>query len=113
MFEAIIQGRLGKDPEMRYTSNGTAVLNFSVPHNWEYRGQSKSKWIKGTVWGDQAEEVNNEGFTKGQLVRVEGSITFRTWQREDGTFVEEVELRAANVERVELSGSLLTVPRSE
>ncbi len=106
MFEAIIQGRLGKDPEMRYTSNGTAVLNFSVAHNWEYRGQSESKWVKCSVWGDLAEEMNNEGFTKGKLVRIKGSITFRTWQREDGTFSEEVGLRVSDIERIELSDSL-------
>lgn len=113
MFEAIIQGRLGKDPEMRYTSNGTVVLNFSVAHNWEYRGQSKSKWVKCSVWGDLAEEINNEGFAKGTLVRIKGSITFRTWQREDGTFSEEVELRVSDIERIELSGSLSTMPRLE
>ena len=44
MFEAIIQGRLGKDPEMRYTPNGTAVLNFSnhdrrKDRRLRYRGQ--------------------------------------------------------------------------
>ena len=106
MFEAIIQGRLGKDPEMRYTSNGTAVLNFPVAHNWEYRGQSKSKWVKCSVWGDLAEEMNNEECAKGKLVRIKGSITFRTWQREDGTFSEEVGLRVSDIERIELSDSL-------
>ena len=102
MFDATIQGRLGKDPEMRYTPNGTAVLNFSIAHNWEYKGQNRSKWVKCTVWGDLAEEVNNEGFTKGQLVRVKGSITFRTWQRDDRTEAEEVELRVMSIEKVEL-----------
>jgi len=114
MFEAIIQGRLGKDPEMRYTSNGTTVLNFSIAHNWESKGQSKSKWVKAAVWGALAEEMNNEGLTKGQLVLVKGPITFRTWQRVDGTFVEEVELRVSDIERVvESSDTLLPVPRLE
>jgi single-strand DNA-binding protein len=113
MFEAIIQGRLGNDPEMRYTSNGTAVLNFSVAHNWEYKGQPKSKWVKATIWGDLAEEMNNEKFTKGQLVRVKGSITFSIWEKNDGTRVEEVESRVSDIERVELPATLLTAPRSE
>ena len=113
MFDANILGRLGKDPEMRYTPNGTAVLNFSIAHNWEYRGQNKFKWVKCTVWGDLAEEVNNEGFTKGQLVRVKGSITFSIWEKNDGTRVEEVESRVSDIERVELPATLLTVPRSE
>jgi len=113
MFDANILGRLGKDPEMRYTPNGTAVLNFSIAHNWEYRGQNKFKWVKCTVWGDLAEEVNNEGFTKGQLVRVKGSITFRTWQRDDRTEAEEVELRVMSIERAELIDTPLPVSDSE
>jgi single-strand DNA-binding protein len=113
MFDANILGRLGKDPEMRYTPNGTAVLNFSIAHNWEYRGQNKFKWVKCTVWGDLAEEVNNEGFTKGQLVRVKGSITFRTWQRDDRTEAEEVELRVMSIERTELIDTPLPVADSE
>ena len=49
MFEAIIQGRLGKDPEMRYTPNGTAVLNFSIAHNWQYKDQNITKWVNATA----------------------------------------------------------------
>lgn len=101
MFEAIIQGRLGKDPEMRYTPSGTAVLNFSIAHNWEYKGQNNSKWVNGTVWAALAEEVNGK-FSKGDLIRVKGSITFRTWHRDDGAAVEEVELRVTSIEKVEL-----------
>ena len=100
MFEAIIQGRLGKDPEMRYTPNGTAVLNFSIAHNWQYKDQNITKWVNGTVWADLAEEVNGK-FAKGDLVRTKGPITFQTWHRDDRTAVEEVELRVASIEKVE------------
>ena len=100
MFEAIIQGRLGKDPEMRYTPNGTAVLNFSIAHNWQYKDQNITKWVNGTVWADLAEEVNGK-FSRGDLLRVKGAITFRTWPRDDRTAVEEVELRVASIEKVE------------
>ena len=81
MFEAIIQGRLGKDPEMRYTPNGTAVLNFSIAHNWQYKDQNITKWVNGTIWADLAEEVNGK-FAKGDLVLTKGPITFRTWHRD-------------------------------
>ena len=100
MFEAIIQGRLGRDPEMRYTPSGTAVLNFSVAHNWQHKDQNITKWVYGTVWADLAEEVNGK-FAKGDLVRTKGPITFRTWHRDDRTAVEEVELRVASIEKVE------------
>ena len=111
MFEAIIQGRLGKDPEMRYTPNGTAVLNFSIAHNRQYKDQNITKWVNGTVWADLAEEVNGE-FTKGDLVRTKGPITFRTWHRDDRTAVEEVELRVASIEKGELIDTQVPVSDS-
>jgi single-strand DNA-binding protein len=101
MFDAIIQGRLGKDPEMRYTPNGTAVLNFSIAHNWQYKDQNITKWVNGTIWADLAEEVNGK-FSKGDLVRTKGPITFRTWHRDDGIAVEEVEMRTTSIEKVDL-----------
>ena len=101
MFEAIIQGRLGKDPEMRYTPSGTAVLNFSIAHNWQYKDQNITKWVNGTIWADLAEEVNGK-FSKGDLVRTKGPITFRTWHRDDGIAVEEVEMRTTSIEKVDL-----------
>ena len=111
MFEAIIQGRLGKDPEMRYTPNGTAVLNFSIAHNWQYKDQNITKWVNATVWADLTEEVNGK-FSKGDLVRAKGSITFRTWHRDDGTAVEEVELRVTSIEKVELIDTQVPVSDS-
>ena len=111
MFEAIIQGRLGKDPEMRYTPIGTAVLNFSIAHNWQYKDQNITKWVNGTVWADLAEEVNGK-FAKGDLVLTKGPITFRTWHRVDGTAAEEVEMRVARIEKVELIDTQVPVSDS-
>jgi len=111
MFEAIIQGRLGKGPEMRYTPNGTAVLNFSIAHNWQYKDQNTTKWVNGTVWADLAEEVNGK-FAKGDLVLTKGSITFRTWHGVDGTAAEEVEMRVTSIENVELIDTQVPVSDS-
>ena len=111
MFEANIQGRLGKDPEMRYTPSGTAVLNFSIAHNWQYKDQNITKWVNATVWADLAEEVNGK-FAKGDLVRTKGPITFRTWHRDDGTAVEEVDLRVTSIEKVELIDTQVPVSDS-
>ena len=111
MFEAIIQERLGKDPEMRYTPNGTAVLNFSIAHNWQYKDQNITKWVNATVWADLAEEVNGK-FAKGNLFRTKGPITFRTWHRDGGTAVEEVDLRVTSIEKVELIDTQVPVSDS-
>jgi single-strand DNA-binding protein len=103
MFNAIITGRIGSDPEMRYINEGTPVVNFSVAHNWLYRDERSVKWIRVSVWGELAEKAN-ETLHKGDLVKVTGAVTFRHWTRQDGTNVEELELRASGFEKEESSG---------
>ena len=103
MFNATITGRLGNDPEMRYTNEGTAVVNVSIAHNWLYRDERLVKWIRISIWGELAEKAMT-ALHKGDLVKVSGTVTFRTWTRQDGTNVEEVELRASKFEMKEPSG---------
>ena len=109
MFNATITGRLGTDPEMGYTDGGTPVVNVSIAHNWLYRDERLVKWIRCSIWGELAEKAM-AALHKGDLVKVTGTITFRTWTRQDGTSVEEVELRASGFEREEPSG-LTEIPK--
>ena len=102
MFNATITGRLGTDPEMRYTDGGTPVVNVSVAHNWLYRDERLVKWIRCSIWGELAEKAMT-ALHKGDLVKALGTVTFRTWSRQDGTSVEEVELRASSFDREEPS----------
>ena len=110
MFNATITGRLGTDPEMRYTDGGTPVVNVSVAHNWLYRDERLVKWIRCSIWGELAEKAMAALHT-GDLVKVSGTVTFRTWTRQDGTSVEEVELRASGFEREGTSG-LTEIPKA-
>ena len=103
MFNATITGRLGTDPEMRYTDGGTPVVNVSIAHNWLHRDERLVKWIRISIWGELAEKAMT-ALHKGDLVKVSGTVTFRTWTRQDGTNVEEVELRASKFEMKEPSG---------
>ena len=103
MFNATITGRLGTDPEMRYTDGGTPVVNVSIAHNWLHRDERLVKWIRCSIWGELAEEAM-AALHKGDLVKVSGTITFRTWTRQDGTSVEELELRVSKFEMEETSG---------
>ena len=103
MFNATITGRLGTDPEMRYTDGGTPVVNVSIAHNWLSRDERLVKWIRCSIWGELAEKAM-AALHKGDLVKVSGTVTFRTWSRNDGTSVEEVELRASSFDREEPSG---------
>lgn len=91
----IIVGRLGKDPEMRYTPSGQAVTNLSVATNRQYTSGSGEQvketiWFRVSTWGKQA-EVSNEYLHKGSLVLVEGRLIPdpntgrpRIWQGKNG-----------------------------
>ena len=61
-------GRVGQDPEMRYTPNGTAVVNISVAVKSGYDDQEKVLWIKVVCWQKLAENVN-QYVNKGSMVR--------------------------------------------
>lgn len=74
-----IIGNLGQDPQMRYTSDGTPVTNFSVATNRRWTNADGSQgeetvWFRVTAWGRQA-EVCNEYLEKGRQVLVEGRLT--------------------------------------
>ena len=68
------------------------------------------KWIRISIWGELAEKAMT-ALHKGDLVKVTGTITFRTWIRQDGTSVEEVELRVSSFDREEPSG-LTEIPKA-
>jgi single-strand DNA-binding protein len=87
--KVMLIGRLGGDPELRYTPQGTAVTRFSLATNdaWKDKqtGEMKEKtiWHKIVVWGKVAETVS-EYLSKGKQVFVEGRIDNRSWEGEDG-----------------------------
>ena len=99
MFNATIVGRLGNDPEIRYTEKGVAVTNFPVAHNWVFHEEKLVKWVKCSAWGEIADKANEE-LRKGDLAQVSGPVTFRTWRRDDGVSVEDVVLRVDTFEKV-------------
>ncbi|MBE2222994.1 MAG: single-stranded DNA-binding protein [Anaerolineae bacterium] len=92
----IIVGNLGKDPEMRYMPDGTAVTNLNVASSRRWNsadGQQKEEttWFRIEVWRGQAETCN-QYLSKGSKVLVEGRIKPdantggpRLWTRQDGT----------------------------
>ena len=70
--KAILIGRLGRDPEMRYTPSGQPVANFSIATDETYTGKDgqkveKTEWHRIVVWGKQAEFCGNY-LAKGRLV---------------------------------------------
>jgi len=86
--KALVLGRLGADPELRYTSGGNAVCNFNVATSriWKDKAgdkQEETDWHKITVWGKTAEACK-EYLVKGQRVHVEGAMQTDVWEDRDG-----------------------------
>ena len=98
---AIIIGKLGADPEKRYTQGGQAVTNFNVATNesWVKDGQKqeRTEWHKIVVWGAQAENCEKY-LSKGSEVAVRGALQTRDWQDKDGNKRYTTEIKALNVE---------------
>lgn len=86
--KAIILGNLGRDPEVRYTTDGNAVTTFSVAttetrKDRDGNSQEHTEWHRIVVFGRLA-EVCGEYLAKGRSVYVEGSIRTRSWDDKEG-----------------------------
>lgn len=106
MFQKVmIIGNLGRDPEMRYMADGTAVTNFSVAVSKKRTDKTtgqvteKTIWFRVAVWGKQAEPCN-QYLAKGRKVYVEGELKDASeslFTRQDGTVGVNLEITAHNV----------------
>jgi single-strand DNA-binding protein len=99
--KVILIGNLGKDPELRYTPNGTAVGNFNIATNevWTDKSgekQTRTEWHRIVTWAKLAETCG-EFLTKGKQVYVEGSIQTRSWDDKEGNKRTTTEIRAQKV----------------
>lgn len=98
MNKVLLIGRLGRDPEVRYTASGQAVGTLNVATDESYKAQDgqrveKTEWHRVIVWGKQAEFCGNY-LSKGRLVYVEGKLETRKWQDKDGNDRTTTEIRA-------------------
>ena len=75
-------GRLGKDPELRYTSEGTAVCNLSIAVRRRTK-EDRVDWVQVTCWRQLA-EVSSQYLRKGSLVGVTGALQSRKYTGQDG-----------------------------
>jgi single-strand DNA-binding protein len=81
--KAILVGRLGKDPETRFTPGGQGVCNFSLATDETFKDkngerQKRTEWHRVVVWGKLA-EICQQYLKKGTMVYVEGRIQSRSW----------------------------------
>jgi single-strand DNA-binding protein len=102
--KAILVGRLGRDPETRYTSGGQAVANFTLATDETFKDRSgerqkRTEWHRIVLWGKLA-EITQQYLKKGMLVYLEGRIQTRQWEdKRDGQKKTTTEI-VANVMRM-------------
>ena len=98
----ILVGNLGKDPELRYTPQGTAVCSFSLATNEKRRDKSGefqniATWFKVTLWGNQAETASKY-LSKGRPIYVEGRLRIEEWTDRDGNNRQSLEVNATDMQ---------------
>ena len=103
--KAILIGRLGRDPEVRYTTSGTAVADFSVATNEVWTDQSgerqeRTEWHRIVVWRRLA-EICEKYLRKGSLVMIEGRIQTREWDDRDGNRRRTTEIVALGMKMLD------------
>ena len=100
MNRAALIGRLTRDPELRYTTNGVAVATFTLATDRPFKnaaGERETDFIRIVCWRKLAEIVaNNLG--KGRLVGVEGRIQVRSYETPEGEKKQAFEIVADNVD---------------
>jgi len=98
----VLVGNLTKDPELRHTPSGTAVCNLRLAVNTRRKDETgqwvdKPNYFDITVWGNQGERCA-QYLAKGRPVGVQGKLTWREWDAQDGTKRQAVEVTANNVQ---------------
>lgn len=88
MNKVILLGRLGKEPELKYTASGDAVCNFSIAtgKSWKDKDgnkKDKTEWHSLVSWKKQA-EIINQYFKKGDMILIEGELQTRSWDDKEG-----------------------------
>ena len=99
--KVILVGRLGADPELKYTNSGKPVCNFSVATNerWiDEEGQKSEKvtWHRIICWSSLAQNCEKY-LSKGREVYIEGKLQTRSYDNSDGMTVQVTEVLALNI----------------
>ena len=95
-------GNLGRDPELRYTPQGTPVCSFSLATNERRKDktgemQDQTTWFRVTLWGRQAETAS-QYLSKGRPVYIEGRLRVEEWTDRDGKARHTLEVHATDMQ---------------
>jgi single-strand DNA-binding protein len=100
--KVILVGNLGRDPELRYTAQGTPVCSFSMATNERRKDktgemQDVVTWFRVTLWGRQAETAS-QYLQKGRPVYIEGRLRVEEWTDRDGKPRHTLEVHATDMQ---------------
>jgi len=101
--KVILIGRLGSDPEVRYTPSGVAVANFSIATSEEWKDKDsgerreRTEWHRIVAWR-RLGEICGEYLSKGKQVYIEGRLQTRDWEDRDGNKRYTTEIIASDVQ---------------
>lgn len=102
--KVMLIGRIGKDPETKYTQSGAAVVNLTIATDEGYTkdGQKveKTEWHRVVLW-NKAAEFAGKYLGKGRLVYVEGKIETRKWQDQQGADKYTTEIKAYTIQALD------------
>ena len=115
--KVMLIGRLGQDPELKYTTSGTALVTLSVATNTAYKGQDgnlveNTEWNRVVAWRKTAEVISNYA-KKGTRVYVEGRLQTRSWEDQNGVKKYMTEIVADSIQLLETKGEAQSGGRSE
>lgn len=107
--KVMIIGRLGQDPDVRYTQNNTAVANLSVATSDRFKDnsgewQERTEWHRVVAWSRLA-EICQEYLKKGSLVYFEGALQTRSWEDKEGQKRYTTEIKAFSMQMLDSKGS--------
>lgn len=92
----VLQGRLTKDPELRHTQSGKAVVTFTLAWSEKFNETERKLFLPCVAWGGTAEFVTSY-FGKGNALAVEGKLGSRSWTDKEGRNRETIELTVSQV----------------
>jgi single-strand DNA-binding protein len=106
--KAILVGRLGKDPEVRYTPDGMMITSFNLATDEQWKDKSgqkvqKTEWHRIVTFGKLA-EISGSYLSKGKLIFVEGRIQTRSWEDKEGNKRYTTEIVANNMQMLDSKG---------
>ena len=113
--KVILVGYLGRDPELRYTPEGTAVCNFSMATTERRKAKSGefqdvTTWFRVTLWRRQA-EVASQYLSKGRQVYIEGRLSLTEYQDRDGNTRTSLEVQGSDIQFIGARGDEGSGPR--